>query len=70
MNLVGFIIRIYHDARSPERQNIFNIGNLSGFKILKYSYCKIVKCTIRLCTNKIALKFTQIKQHIKMIVLF
>ena len=20
MNLVGFIIRIYHDARSPERQ--------------------------------------------------
>jgi len=22
VNLVGFIIRIYHDARSPERQNI------------------------------------------------
>ena len=22
MHLVGFIIRIYHDARSPERQNI------------------------------------------------
>jgi len=21
MHLVGFIIRIYHDARSPERQN-------------------------------------------------
>ena len=22
MHLVGFTIRIYHDARSPERQNI------------------------------------------------
>jgi hypothetical protein len=22
VHLVGFIIRIYHDARSPERQNI------------------------------------------------
>jgi len=41
MHLFGFIIRIFHDARSPERQNIFNTGNLSGFKNLKYSYCKI-----------------------------
>jgi len=23
VNLVGFIIRIYHDGRSPERQNVY-----------------------------------------------
>ena len=24
-HLVGFVIRIYHDARSPKRQNIINV---------------------------------------------
>ena len=27
MNLVGFIIRIYHDARSPERQMSEHFSN-------------------------------------------
>jgi len=32
VHLVGFIIRIYHDARSPERQKRTNsIANLSTF---------------------------------------
>jgi len=26
VHLVGFIIRIYHDARSPERQNLVSSG--------------------------------------------
>ena len=29
MHLVGFIIRIYHDARSPERQYITMHGHLN-----------------------------------------
>jgi len=33
MHLVGFIIRIYHDARSPERQNEMH---LVGFIIRIY----------------------------------
>jgi len=28
MNLVGFIVRIYHDARSPERQMVQCSGNI------------------------------------------
>ena len=32
--------------------------------------CNVIRFVIRLCTNKIALKFTLLKQHIKMIVLF
>jgi len=27
MHLVGFIIRIYHDARSPERQTVSYMGH-------------------------------------------
>ena len=27
VNLVGFIVRVYHDARSPERQN-FILANV------------------------------------------
>ena len=32
MHLVGFIIRIYHDARSPERQStvLYNNNNSDG----------------------------------------
>jgi len=30
MHLVGFIIRIYHDARSPECQNIKVVGLFGG----------------------------------------
>ena len=30
MHLVGFIIRIYHDARSPERQTHFKIESFSA----------------------------------------
>ena len=26
VHLVGFIIRIYHDARSPERQNLIHVS--------------------------------------------
>jgi len=33
VHLVGFIIRIYHDARSPERQKYMNVKNI----------CKIMK---------------------------
>ena len=31
VHLVGFIIRIYHDARSPERQTLFLIAFESNF---------------------------------------
>jgi hypothetical protein len=31
VHLVGFIIRIYHDARSPERRISASIANLSLF---------------------------------------
>jgi len=35
MHLVGFIIRIYHDARSPERQiNNFNSQDSSHYPFL------------------------------------
>jgi len=33
MHLVGFIIRIYHDARSPERQTDLMFKN-AHFKLL------------------------------------
>jgi len=35
-----------------------------------HSMKTIQPCIIRLCTNKIALKFTLLKQHIKIIILF
>ena len=38
MHLVGLIIRIYHDARSSERQNHFSLPGCclgSGYKILR-----------------------------------
>jgi len=34
VHLVGFIIRIYHDTRSPERQ-------ISETKVLKFIKCSI-----------------------------
>ena len=36
MHLVGFIIRIYHDARSPERQ-ILNVLRLDIFKAPRFT---------------------------------
>jgi len=37
MHLAGFIIRIYHDARSPERQipcdSFLKVGNTEGVLI-------------------------------------
>ena len=53
---------------------IFSILSLFSLMLAKYSPHKFVVCVscniIRLYTNKIALKFTLLKQHIKMIVLF
>ena len=57
MHLVGFIIRIYHDARSPERQihgKVYRVGGLSfTVSTLKYvqiytivSYKGIIEYTI------------------------
>ena len=37
MHLVGFIIRIYHDARSPERQTQFRLAQ----DVLVSDYCVI-----------------------------
>jgi len=42
VHLVGFIIRIYHDAQSSERQNV--VGQLSIFRMIQMpsfwgSYC-------------------------------
>ena len=37
MHLVGFIIRIYHDARSPERETIKQYNSISGCE--RWSYC-------------------------------
>ena len=34
MHLVGFIIRIYHDARSPERQTEQGILKISNFSFI------------------------------------
>ena len=37
MHLVGSIIRIYHDARSPERQNVDRLWIISLFvPLIKY----------------------------------
>ena len=37
MQLVGFIVRIYHDARSPERQFITMHGQLNGIFSYQFS---------------------------------
>ena len=36
MHLVGFIIRIYHDARSPERQIKIVVVTITRLKFLHY----------------------------------
>ena len=36
MHLVGFIIRIYHNARSPKRQICFNL--IIGFYSISFMY--------------------------------
>ena len=41
VHLVGFIIRIYHDARSPERHNLINIDTLGHFQLLLYDIFKV-----------------------------
>ena len=37
MQLVGFIIRVYHHARSPERQNRLNLIIISTFRSLFFA---------------------------------
>ena len=45
MHLVGFVIRIYHDARSPEIQTTYNIYLV--FHGLDYIYLKnLTNCNI------------------------
>jgi len=47
VNLVGFIIRIYHDARSPERQKTFvQVSTMSDLPRLRYSYSLHVRTQI------------------------
>ena len=63
MNLVGCIIRIYHDARSPERQSILTSSaylqvhmdtKIKGWKdnyihtILKYNFSFLIILTPRI----------------------
>jgi len=40
MHLVGFIIRIYHDARSPERQNYADVNTFDESIIMIMSNVK------------------------------
>ena len=52
MHLVGFIIRIYHDARSPERQNLpitFIRQSLKLFPGLWREYSGHCDVTVSLC---------------------
>ena len=46
MHLVGFIIRIYHDARSPERQIDTDSSNL---KAQRQDACIDIPRLIKLC---------------------
>jgi len=34
VHLVGFIIRIYHDARSPERRNCLKVIKITEFQMM------------------------------------
>ena len=48
VHLVGFIIRIYHDARSPERQNhaviiVSDTVHLSFPAYLRHTYVQTIK---------------------------
>ena len=46
VHLVGFVIRIYHDARSPERQ-VLNIFCICCGYILQIS----AKCTVHIASR-------------------
>jgi len=39
VKLVGFIIRIYHDARSPEHQILAQVVNSAFYKLFYLHYC-------------------------------
>ena len=44
MHLVGFIIRLYHDERSPERQILpLNLTNTKITERNSHCWCKVVR---------------------------
>ena len=47
MRLVGFIIRIYHDARSPERQKIIIILLIITLLLTEEGYLRIYRIRSR-----------------------
>ena len=64
MRLVGFIIRIYHDARSPERQ-IYPCTHCiySLCKKLSLEHTAIHNLTLRHSEETAVLKRLLVKQH-------
>ena len=58
MHLVGFIIRIYHNARSPERQMLYVILCDVCYRIVFYcTVCIVMYCPVFLC-NRLPLGMT------------
>jgi len=55
VHLVGFVIRIYHDARSPERQKVLDIEGCENIRLyVKWEGCCDVSAriqTVRACTD-------------------
>jgi len=45
VRLVGFTIRIYHDARSPKRQTLRNLlRNITHCTNLVFTVCRVSSC--------------------------
>jgi len=42
VHLVGYVIRIYHDARSPERQILAQVVNSAFYTLFYHHYCPFV----------------------------
>ena len=61
MPLVGFIIRIYHDAWSPERQ-------ISRYPV--YSLIPLFACIVSESTEQILMKFYTDTERHQMILIF
>ena len=52
MHLVGFIIRIYHDARSPERQ-ILSTVLLKPTSLLLFSVCTVLTNSLSVTSKEV-----------------